>query len=131
MNARSPGLCAAFVVCLVATAAAWGAPASNTSQPVWTRVNVLTTSSAEYTPVLVVPATATSPYFLRQTYTNAPANSSLMPYTQCDLHVNGMPAQILPLMAGATTDLNVPFKAGEAITVRCAGSINWTFVFSN
>ena len=82
-------------------------------------------------PVLTVPSTATSPYFLRQTFTNTPPSQDFpsVPFTKCDLYANGVLA--LQLMTGAVTDLNVPFKAGEVITASC-GSYGgyWTFVFS-
>lgn len=55
----------------------------------------------------------------------------LLPSTGCSLYSNGSFA--VELMTG-TTDLAVPFNAGEVIAIRCdiegSGAGRWTFVFS-
>lgn len=144
MNTRKPVVSLlAMITSMIATghAGAQRAESVTTATAIvtpttWTRVNVNVSGTGAEFAVLTVPSGATKPYFLRQTFTSAyqmyPYGSApaLLPYTSCDLYVNAAPA--VQLMAGAQGELNVPFKAGDVISVRCDYVTGrWTFVFSN
>ena len=94
----------------------------------WSRVSTYLENNVPFT-VLTVPATATRPYFLRQTFSTTSTN--VVPaYTNCYLTVGGQ--YILPLYSGPVMDLNVPFKAGDVVIANCSGTVGgfWAFVFS-
>jgi len=112
---------------LLTTGAAFAQKTTDTSVT-WTRTAIFAAVNLPTT-VFTVPATATKPYFLRQSFTTLSLGGSPS-YSYCDLFLNG--ERVLPLMWGAVTDMNVPFKAGDAISVLCTYSgAYWTLVFSS
>ena len=146
--AHSASIAAGFVVLAGSNASAQdvGVAALGTAQTVWTRANVTVTNDATPVVVLTVPATATKPYFLRQIFTDRyirPTQyTSVGSTSACSLFVNG--AFPLPLMMGAVTGMNIPFKAGDVVSISCSTYLNgyspyygfsdgsqWTLIFSN
>jgi hypothetical protein len=98
----------------------------------WQRVSFFCPQGTQV-PVLSVPATATRPYFLRQTIMSHGGSGTPGAYSGMVLQATDATQQTvaaIPLMFGTQTELAVPFNAGEQLKIHCYYNTDWVFIFS-